>query len=128
MIRPGLVALMIGILLADPLLCGSAEAEAPCDGRCAETPARDDGHGPAPLDVCHDEGHECACQGVTNQPTGKADESSGAMGKALPSPLTSRPDLPESRPPARPPIPRPEDADGPPVGRSLRIALGSFRD
>ncbi|RUL89484.1 hypothetical protein [Tautonia sociabilis] len=65
MFRTGIILAVVGLLVVDPILCRTAQAEAPCPG-----------HGHAQLAACPDHpepshsdpesAHGCICQGATS--------------------------------------------------------------
>lgn len=125
MARFGIIAVLIGLLLADPVLCRSAEADNPCHGVCGSMLGLE--HGQQPSNGCHDTGHGCLCQGATN------DRHSGQLAelelpaRAVPWLRLPWPDFfaiivrfPSDFSPLG-------DAHGLPIGRSLRILHQSFQ-
>jgi hypothetical protein len=121
MTRLGIITFLIGLILADPVFCRSIEATEPC----TEMSGIGHDHEPTPLDSCQDEAHNCACQGVTITSHARDDVAAPpATAIFWASLLGSDPfgvSLPFSST-----IPIPGNADGPPVGRSTRIALCSY--
>ncbi len=65
MFRLGLILIVTGLLLADPILCRTARVASPCAGMSQEprqSPIPDES---SPHDPCQDTGHGCLCQGAT---------------------------------------------------------------
>lgn len=123
----GVVAILIGFLLADPVLCRSVEARGPCRGHRGVVHGPDSGHGQRPSDTCQGSVHGCVCQGATSTLSSKRLGElalSASMLPLLPGPW---PDLLTVHAQPSSIIPSPRDADGLPVGRSLRIAYQSFQ-
>ena len=127
MARFGIVAVLIGFLLADPVLCRSVEAEDPCRGACGAGHGIGPEHGQQPLDACDEAVHGCLCQGATNNRHPGQLAGMELPAQSVPLLHLPRPDLFAiiSRPPsAFSPL---GDAEGLPIGRSLRIAYQSFQ-
>lgn len=125
MARFGIIAVLIGLILADPVLCRSAEADDPCPGACDSMLGLEHGHQPS--NGCHDAVHGCLCQGATN------DRHAGQFaGLELPERAVPwlRGPWPDSfailvRSPSD--VSPLGDAHGLPIGRSLRILHQSFQ-
>lgn len=121
MARFGIIAVLIGLLLADPVLCRSVDTEGACRGRCGAV------HGQQPSDACHGPVHGCVCQGATNTVSSRQHEELALSAPLIPLLHGPWPDLliDHALPPSV--LPPPSDADGFPTGRSLRIAHQSFQ-
>ena len=124
MARSVIIALVVGILLADPVLCRAGRAEGPCSDGCRtahQSPPCDSGPG----DPCEELAHGCVCQGATTEASGAQVLSSTFLPLAVPPPadftMGSR-----ARPRPNPDVPLPFHARASAVGRSLRIRRQSF--
>ncbi len=122
MFRSAVVIAVLGLLLADPILCRAEAATAPCAEACRRPHDSSRPH-PGPAEPGHDEAHGCICQGATRGADGETSSSLLAV-EFLPIFSAESPPLPP-RGPGRSPTPA-APLRGRLGGRSLRIERQSF--
>lgn len=66
MFRTGIILAIVGLLVVDPILCRTAQAEAPCPGHGRAFLAACPDH-PEPSHSDSESGHGCICQGATSE-------------------------------------------------------------
>lgn len=118
MFRTGIILAVVGLLVADPILCRTAHAENPCPGHGRALPAACPGH-PEPPDPGQESAHGCICRGATSDPTTKlrAHQASPEGGLLPCAPLP--PSLPAPIVVSSPP---PSGPHGPATGRAICIS------
>lgn len=133
MARLGIIAILIGLLLTDPVLCRSVDAQGPCRNQQPSDACPGSGHSPfpehgqQPSDACPGSGHGCVCQGATNTLSSRQHVELVLSAWMMPLLLGPWPDRLMDQAPPPFVLSPPRDADGPPIGRSLRIAHQSFQ-
>jgi hypothetical protein len=118
MFRTGIILAVVGLLVADPILCRTAHAEAPCAGHGRELTAPCPGH-PEPPDSGQESAHGCICRGATADPTAKQRAHEASLDAAVFPSAPLRPLLPA---PTDHISPFPIGPRGPATGRAICIS------